>query len=72
MLVRDNRVAGTLPVPIAADQEAVCMYHDNGHSDPNIVHHLGELFVPLLQKMVCQTLLRILSLSPCDAIDRVD
>jgi hypothetical protein len=67
MPVRDNRTAGTLPVPAATDQKAVCAYHG-----PNIVHHLGELFVPLLRKMVCETLLRILGLSPCDAIDRVD
>ena len=70
--VRDNRAAGTLRVPAAADQKAVCACHGNGHSDPNIIHHLGELFVPLLQKMVCEMLLRILSLSPCNAIDRVD
>ena len=72
MSVRDNRVVGTLPVPAAADQKAVCTYHGNGHSDQNILHHLGELFVPILQKMVCETLLRILRLSPCDAIDKVD
>jgi hypothetical protein len=63
--------AVVLPVPAAADQKAVCAYHGNGHSDLNIIHHMGRLFVPLLQKIVCETLLRILSLSPCDAIDRV-
>ena len=67
----DNRAAGRLPVPAAEDQKAVCAYHGNGHSDLNIIHHMGRLFVPLLQKIVCETLLRILSLSPCDAIDRV-
>jgi hypothetical protein len=39
--VRDNRTAGTLLVSAAADQKAVCAYHGNGHSNPNIVHHLG-------------------------------
>jgi hypothetical protein len=72
MLVRDNRAVGTLQVPAAADQKAICAYHVNGHSDQNIIHHLGELFVPILQKMVCMTLLLILRLSPCDAIDKVD
>jgi hypothetical protein len=72
MSVRDDRAPGMLPVPAAMDQKAVCAYHGNGHSDPNIIHHMGELFVPLLQKMVCKTLLCILSFSPCDAIGRVD
>jgi hypothetical protein len=35
--VRDNRTAGTLPVPTATDQKAVCAYHGNGHPNPNIV-----------------------------------
>ena len=71
MLVRDNRVVGMLPVSTVVDQVAVCTYYNNGHLDPNIIHPLEELFVPLLQK-VCKMLLCILSLSPCDAINRLD
>jgi hypothetical protein len=72
MSVEDNRVVRALPVPADRDQKAVCTYHSNGHSNPNIRHNLGEWFVTLFQKMVHEMLLRILSLSPCDAIDRLD
>jgi hypothetical protein len=57
-----------LLVPAATDEEAVCTYHRDSHPNPHIIHHLGELTIPLAGQVGGQPLLHIPSLATSNAI----